>query len=308
MGAIFISYRRDDAEGQAGRLYDDLVKQFGEDGVFMDVTDIEAGRDFRQVIDQHVASCGVLLAVIGKDWIDSRDAMERRRLDDPNDFVRLEVASALKRDIPVIPVLVRGASMPRAEQLPPDCQDLCYRNGVELTHPRWDSDVQVLIKALSAHVKIGRKASAGQESASVAANNLNVPAKPRLSRLGWSLLAGLIVLTIAATSMNFLLQREDSPKSPAKNYPIAPPPQVITAEPEIKDRRDQVYVCKLNPEGDNFLSLRAGPDSSYPEILRMGANTLLKVVDVQGPWNHVRMRDGTMGWANSRWLCQGSPK
>ena len=157
MRAIFISYRREDTEGQAGRLFDDLVRHFGEDAVFMDVAGIEPGRDFRQAIDEQVASCGVLLAVIGKSWCDATDAAGRRRLDDPLDFVRLETASALKRDIPVIPVLVRGASMPRAEQLPPDLAELAYRNAVELTHARWDSDVQVLVRALRPYVDLRRK-------------------------------------------------------------------------------------------------------------------------------------------------------
>ena len=161
MRAIFISYRREDAEGQAGRLFDDLARHFGEHSVFMDVAGIEPGRDFRRVIDEHVASCGVLLAMIGKSWIDATDESGRRRLEDPMDFVRLETASALKRDIPVVPVLVHGARMPRAEQLPADLAELAYRNGVELTHARWDSDVQVLIKALSPYVESLQK-NAGQ--------------------------------------------------------------------------------------------------------------------------------------------------
>lgn len=152
MAGIFLSYRRSDAEGQAGRLYDDLAGHFGQNTVFMDVAGIEAGRDFRQAIDRHVTSCGVLLALIGKEWVSATDAKGQRRLDDPNDFVRLEVATALKRDIPVIPVLVRGAAMPQAAELPADCADLSYRNAVELTHARWGSDVQVLIKALTPYV------------------------------------------------------------------------------------------------------------------------------------------------------------
>src|SRR5215470_9691343 len=106
MRAIFVSYRREDTEGHAGRLFGDLTERFGKDVVFMDVAGIEPGRDFRRVIEQHVASCGVLLAVIGKSWLTAADEQGRRRLDDPIDFVRLETASALKRDIPVIPVLV----------------------------------------------------------------------------------------------------------------------------------------------------------------------------------------------------------
>jgi len=148
MRAIFISYRRDDTEGHARTLFQDLVKEFGEQAVFMDVAGIAPGRDFRKVIDENTASCCVLLAIIGKNWISTTDDSGAPRLADPLDFVRLETASALKRDIPVIPVLVHGAHMPKAEQLPDDLKDLVFRNNVELTHARWDSDVRVLIHSL----------------------------------------------------------------------------------------------------------------------------------------------------------------
>lgn len=148
MSSIFISYRREDAEGQAGRLYDDLVKVFGSESVFMDVTAIQFGRDFRKAIDQSLASCGAFLSIIGKSWLTAQDASGRRRLEDPADFVRLETAAALQRDIPVIPVLVQGAASPKPDQLPDDLKELAYRNAIELTHARWDSDVQLLINAL----------------------------------------------------------------------------------------------------------------------------------------------------------------
>lgn len=148
MKPIFISYRRDDAEGQAGRLFEALREVFGAEMVFMDVATIEPGVDFRRAIEKNTASCGVLLALIGRNWLTVADAQGQRRLDDPNDFVRLETALALKRDIPVVPVLVQGATMPRPEQLPEDLRDLSFRNSVELTHARWESDVQVLIGAL----------------------------------------------------------------------------------------------------------------------------------------------------------------
>jgi hypothetical protein len=152
MRAIFISYRREDAEGEAGRLFDDLTKVFGEQSVFMDVDAIDKGVDFRKAIDDNVSTCGVLLAIIGRDWVDAKNDAGQRRLEDPADFVRLETGSALKREIPVIPVLVHGAKMPHAEQLPDDLKDLVYRNGVELTGARWRSDVQDLINALRPHV------------------------------------------------------------------------------------------------------------------------------------------------------------
>ncbi len=150
MRAIFINYRRSDAEGESGRLFSDLANRFGESSIFMDVVALDIGRDFRKEIDKSVATCGVLLAIIGKGWVDARNESGDRRLDDPNDFVRLEIASALKRDIPVIPVLVQGAKMPFDEQLPDNLKELAYRNGVELTHARWSYDLQVLIKGLEA--------------------------------------------------------------------------------------------------------------------------------------------------------------
>ena len=152
MDSIFLSYRREDSEGQAGRLYDDLVAVFGSDSVFMDVAAIQPGRDFRKSIDQSLNSCGVFLSLIGKNWLSAKDASGQRRLDDPADFVRIETGAALKRDIPVIPVLVQGASAPKPDQLPDDLKELAFRNAVELTHARWDSDIEVLIKALRPHI------------------------------------------------------------------------------------------------------------------------------------------------------------
>jgi hypothetical protein len=150
--AIFISYRRDDTEGEAGRLFDDLTRSFGGDSVFMDVSGINPGMDFRKAIDENVASCGVLLAMIGPQWSSIRNNAGGRRLDDPNDFVRLEIASALARNIAVIPVLVHDAKMPRPEDLPDNLKDLAFRNSVEITHARWNSDVQLLTQALARYV------------------------------------------------------------------------------------------------------------------------------------------------------------
>lgn len=152
MRSIFINYRRNDSQGEAGRLFDDLTLRFGHESVFMDVAGIEPGRDFRKAIDQSVATCSVLLAMIGQDWLDAKHPLGHRRLDDANDFVRIELASALRRDIPVVPVLVQGAKMPYAEQLPDDLKELAFRNAVELTHARWKSDVNVLIQALQPYM------------------------------------------------------------------------------------------------------------------------------------------------------------
>jgi hypothetical protein len=160
--AIFISYRRSDSEGEAGRLFDDLVIRFTEQSVFMDVDAIKPGRDFRKAIEENIHSCSVVLAIIGPQWLESADAGGQRRLEDENDYLRLEVASALRRDIAVVPVLVRGARMPRADQLPADLQELAYRNCVELTHARWKSDLQVLVEALKPYLGAAEEASPAQ--------------------------------------------------------------------------------------------------------------------------------------------------
>jgi hypothetical protein len=148
LGAIFISYRRSDSQGEAGRLFDDLIRNFGARAVFMDVVAIDAGQDFRKAIEDSLGNCGVLLAMIGPGWLSAADEHGSRRLDSEADYVRLEIAAALRRDIPVVPVLVRGAKVPRTEQLPADLADLAYRNAVELTHARWKSDMKFVVKAL----------------------------------------------------------------------------------------------------------------------------------------------------------------
>jgi hypothetical protein len=150
---IFLSYRRDDSQGEALHLFDDLRKHFGQDQVFMDVTGIDPGRDFRKAIDGAVGSCEVLIVMIGKKWLDGTDERGRRRLDDPEDFVRMETAAALRREIPVIPVLVQGTVMPRSDQLPGALEALAWRNAFEVRHARWEIDVAELLKALKKVVR-----------------------------------------------------------------------------------------------------------------------------------------------------------
>jgi len=117
-GRVFISYRREETAYPAGWMYDRLADQYGDGQVFKDVDSIELGDDFVQVINRAVGSCDVLLAVIGGRWLTIADEHGRRRLDDPHDFVRLEIETALTRNVRVIPILIDGARMPRADELP----------------------------------------------------------------------------------------------------------------------------------------------------------------------------------------------
>ena len=145
---IFVNYRRGDDSGSAGRLFDRLEQAFGFEQLFMDVDSIEPGLDFVEVLDKQVAQCDVVLVVIGQNWLHSADEAGQRRLDDPNDFVRVEIESGLKRRKRVIPVLVSAAQMPRANDLPDSLRPLARRNAVRLSHDRFRADSEGLINAL----------------------------------------------------------------------------------------------------------------------------------------------------------------
>ena len=157
---IFICYRREDSSGHAGRLYDRLEAHFGDDDVFMDIAAIEPGADYMEVIDRTVATVDVLIVLIGQRWLGTRDPAGARRLDDPEDVVRLEVASALARNIRVFPVLVQGATMPHPSDLPPDLAGLTRRNAIEISDGRWDFDAERLIHSIEGSP--GTRGGAGQ--------------------------------------------------------------------------------------------------------------------------------------------------
>ena len=152
-GRIFISYRRTDSAGYAGRIYDRLAAHFGKDAIFMDVDTIEAGVDFVEVLENAVQSCDVLAALIGKQWLNIKDEAGERRLDNPQDFVRIEVAAALNRSIRVIPVLVDGTSMPNSDQLPSNLKPLARRNAVLVNHHSFHTDANRLIEQLELALK-----------------------------------------------------------------------------------------------------------------------------------------------------------
>ncbi len=152
MAGIFINYRRDDAPGVAGRLFDYLAGRFSREDLFMDVDAMKPGVDFAKQLDAQVSHCRVLLAVIGPHWLDTKDKTGARRLDNEKDYVRIELASALKRDIAVIPVLVDGATMPPAESLADDLKPLAFRHALELRHSRFSADADAIVHALESAV------------------------------------------------------------------------------------------------------------------------------------------------------------
>jgi hypothetical protein len=148
---IFVCYRRGDASHQAGRLFDHLIVHFGKGNVFKDVDSMPLGEDFRRILGEKVGECDVLLALVGDDWLSATVSGGARRIDDPADFVRIEIETALGREIPVIPLLVGQAPVPAPESLPPSLRGLAFRHGMPIRpDPDFHRDVERLITGISA--------------------------------------------------------------------------------------------------------------------------------------------------------------
>jgi TIR domain len=216
---VFISYRREDTAAHAGRLYDAMVARFGQGNVFMDV-DMAPGVDFVERITEAVAGTHVLIVVMGPRWATVADEQGRPRIADPEDFVRLEVETALKRpDVTPIPVLVAGARVPNRDDLPPEVQSITRRNAIELSDGRWGYDVGRLIAALDrllADISSPERSSRAEESASVDASRASgenaptptvgaipsIEAKPTAARgsrrtwLQWALIGAVLIIAL----------------------------------------------------------------------------------------------------------------
>lgn len=215
----FINYRRDDASGHAGRLYDSLTSAMGQENVFMDIDTIPAGEDFPTVIDRALQSCDVLLALIGPRWLTVADRNGNPRLEDPGDFVRVEIEAGLERgDVAVIPVLVQEAGMPRASDVPQSLVALTRRNAFELSDNRWRSDVERLIHAMErvAAEKREREVREREEREATAraereADLETTPLQPqRAPRNRWAYLLSL-PLVLLAVVVFFVANRGGSP-------------------------------------------------------------------------------------------------
>src|SRR5438552_8311541 len=146
-GSIFICYRREDSADATGRIYDRLADHFGSERVFMDVEAIRLGYDFRSEIDQTIKVCSIVLVVIGDKWLMQVEG--KRRIDDENDRVRLEIEATLRREIPIIPVLIRGASHPTKAMLPASLEPLAYRHGTSIRHEHFRGDLDFLISQVT---------------------------------------------------------------------------------------------------------------------------------------------------------------
>ena len=185
---IFISYRVHDTAGETGRLVDSLKQYFYEDQIFVDIDKIEPGVDFTEAIAKSLESCDVMLAIIGPGWQGINAADHSSRINNPNDWVRLEISTALKRNIRVVPVLVDGAELPTPEQLPEDLQLLLRRQAYEISNKRWKYDTEELIRFLVKSVGILPK------------NLTTEPVKKESSWWGknypWVILVGVLIIVL----------------------------------------------------------------------------------------------------------------
>jgi formylglycine-generating enzyme required for sulfatase activity len=239
-GKLFISYRRDDSAGHAGRVRDRLEREFGADLLFMDVDAVPLGVNFVKVLRDEVTKCDALLAIIGPNWANVLDNNGHRRLDDPNDFVRIEIAAALLRDIPVIPVLLDGAVIPKAENLPVELQELAIRNGLHLHHASFHSDLDRLIAGLRS--PLGRSEGSSEQRVgfdtavrAIAAGAVVQPApssggswlRSAALALGGAVVLAVAIFAVIAVRKAAVAPSVSSPQAQAMSQPA----QQISASP-----------------------------------------------------------------------------
>lgn len=261
---IFVSYRRHDASGEAGRLVDHLQEIYGEDSVFLDVETLEAGLDFVQAIDKALNSCKVFIAIIGPHWVNIKDSEGKSRIFHEGDFIRIEIAAALKRNIRVIPVLVNGAVMPTAEQLPEDLRALTRRHAHELSSSRWKYDCDQLASVLAKIIEPLPKPKPD-------------PPKPRpippkqkswLAKNYLWVLGGFVGLIILIQLIN--IPEEDFP-----NDPYQPPVEEDYGSTSTPTTEDLQQNREENPEGTEINDNSSPSNSESDEVF---------IDDISGYW------------------------
>jgi TIR domain len=201
---VFVSYRRGDAAGHAGRLHDELVARLGPGAVFQDVASIAPGERFLDTIDRSIGQCDVVLAVIGRRWTEAEPGTGRSRLHDPQDVVRRELEAALRTGRRLVPVLVDRAALPHPEELPPDLRPLLERNAIELRDDAWSADLRRLT------------------------TTLGLPDAPVRRRLRWPLLVAAALVVAVVVGIVIAVRPPVGNTDAAAPPPAAPP----TAEPQ----------------------------------------------------------------------------
>lgn len=195
---IFISYRRADSLREARALFERLSREFGHDKVFIDLAGIEPGEDFVTLLHELLANCAVLLVLMGPGWASGRRTDGTRRLEDPNDFVRIEIGAALKRGVRVIPVCFDGAEMPAEAELPEELRPLVRRQAVAMDFNRFESDIRPLIEGVRVVLEAPQPAAPPVQPHAPRAITAQ---QPRKARWGFALLAAVCALGLAAQAV-----------------------------------------------------------------------------------------------------------
>jgi Domain of unknown function (DUF4189)/TIR domain/Putative peptidoglycan binding domain len=230
-GKIFINYRRGDEPGFTQALLGRLEQAFPAERLFIDVDNIPPGEDFVRMLESQVAQCDAMLTVIGNNWLDATDERGGRRLDDPHDFVRIEIESALKQGKRVIPVLVHQARMPHPDELPEAIRPLSQRNAVRLTHERFRSDVQGLIKALQGAIEdVASRRSSAVDASDRGVKPSEPPPSSRRALAAFGVL-GVVLIGTAGIWLAYpeltLPAHEVAPVQSARVPPTSAPPAAV---------------------------------------------------------------------------------
>lgn len=246
---IFVSYRRADTRHVAGRLAGDLADRFGPGTIFRDVESIAGGDEFPAQLEHALDQCAAILVLIGPGWLEISEGRQRPRLDEPDDWVRLEIASALRRNIRVIPVLVEDAPMPRADQLPQELLPLLKRQALLLSDARWRGDLQALLETLAKvpglpPVRTGPPAAADAP-----------PARPRRWLVPGAVATALLVVLVGLTNGWLDTQADAAPPETAAAERADPPaPPAPEALPDLGGTwiSDAEEVYRLQADGSQY--------------------------------------------------------
>jgi uncharacterized membrane protein YhaH (DUF805 family) len=201
--SVFLNYRHGDSDGSAGRIFDLLSPRLKDAKIFMDVDALEPGVDFTRAIDEQLAECAYFIAVIGPNWANAQGPDGRRRLDDPGDYVRLEIEAALRRGVRVVPVLVDGAQMPKPGELPETLRSFATRNAFVVAHHKFASDVADLAKFAMRNLGIEVEQSSGASQPSSSWADVLLSFRGRLSRKRYWL--GSLALLPLSFGIHYLL-------------------------------------------------------------------------------------------------------
>jgi hypothetical protein len=272
--SIFISYRRSDNPDATGRIYDRLVAEFGRALVFKDIDSIPLGRDFRGHLNEIIGDCAAVLAIVGPRWTDARNDAGQRRLEDPDDFVRIELEAALARNIPVVPVLVGNAMLPGSALLPSTLEALAYRQSIEVRpDPDFHNDATRLVAALRRILDPSAPGTDESPTESVPAARAAQRESQWRRRVVWlGSIAAVAVLAAVAFAIPALRHLRETPP--------APPPEIRTEI--VTPTTDQPTSFALSPDGRQIVFVASGDGESRLWLRSLATTTAQPLAGTEG--------------------------